>query len=262
MRLTWVAIIAIFLAGCANGFQQFYKPYADAKTMPDVELLAEGAIPAIFRSDDLKRDVGIAISRGYELIGESALNGEIQSEAALIAQAQSVRATLVLLNTKFTNTKTITTPLFLPNNQTTFSSGTVNGTYSSATYNGTSTTYGTSVVPITSQQQRYDQTALYFVKSKKKLRVGIFFDSLTPELRSRYERNTGVYIQNVAEGSAAFIANVLSGDVVIEVNGTPVIEKNQFQKVVADAISATGTLTFKVLRNGTEKLIPIPISAP
>ena len=71
-----------------------------------------------------------------------------------------------------------------------------------------------------------------------------------------------MYIQNVAEGSAAFIANVLSGDVVIEVNGTPVIEKNQFQKVVADAISATGTLTFKVLRNGTEKLIPIPISAP
>ena len=87
--------------------------------MPDVELLAEGATPAIYRSDDLKRDVSIARSRGYVLVGESALNGQIQSEAALIAQAKAVRATMVLLATKFTNTQTVTVPLFLPNNQTT-----------------------------------------------------------------------------------------------------------------------------------------------
>ncbi|MCX7241266.1 MAG: PDZ domain-containing protein [Burkholderiales bacterium] len=262
MRRILAISVAALLTACANGFQQFYKPYADTKTMPDVELLAEGATPAIYRSADLKRDVSIARSRGYVLVGESSLNGQIQSEAALVAQAKTVRATMVLLATKFTNTQTVTVPLFLPNNQTTYSSGTVNGTYGSANYNGTSTTYGTTVVPLTSQQQRFDQDALFFVKSTRKYRVGIFYDGLSPELRARYERNTGIVIMEVMEGSPAFAANVMQGDVVLEINGTAVVDRTQFQVALTNASAKEGPLTFKILRNGTEKFVVVNLPAP
>ena len=262
MRIIVAVILAALLAACANGFKQYYKPYADTATMPDVELLAEGANPAIFRSDDVKRDANIARSKGYVLIGESSLNGQIQSESALISQAKAVRASMVLISSKFTGTQTVTTPLFLPNNQTTYSSGTVNGTYGSANYNGTSTTYGTTVVPITSQQQRFDQDALFFVKSTKKFRVGVLFDNLTPELRARYERNTGALIMVVMEGSPAFAANVLPGDVAIELNGAPVIDRTQFQNDIASRSATAANLTLKVLRNGSERVLTIQVPAP
>lgn len=262
MRKVLTIVAAVMLTACANGFQQFYKPFADTRTMPDVELLAEGATPTIYRSEDLKRDVGIARSKGYVAVGESSLNGAIQAEANLIVQAKSVRATMVLLSSKFTDTRSITTPLFLPNNRTTYSSGTVNGAYGSANYNGSSTTYGTTVVPLTTQQQRYDQNAVFFVKSTKKIRVGVHFDSLTPELRTRYERNTGALIDMVMDGTPAFVANVLPGDLAIELNGTPVIDGRQFQKLLADASAKEGTFTLKILRNGAERLIAVQMPAP
>lgn len=270
MRVIVTVLLAVMLTACANSFKQFYKPYADPLTMQDVELLPEGANPAIYKSDDLKRDVGIALSKGYVMVGEASLNGALQSEAALVSQAKAIRATMVLIVTKFTDTRTVTTPLLLPNNQTTYNAGntfgTVNNAYGRANYNGnysgTSTTYGTTVVPITTQQQRYDQNALFFVKSTRKMRVGIQYDNLTPELRTRYERNTGVLIPVVMEGSPAFVANVLPGDVVIEVNGTPIIDRLQFQQVLSKAAASEGQVNFKLLRNGSERLISMKLPAP
>jgi len=262
MRTVFLIATVALLAGCANGFQQYYKPVEDARTMADVELLADGATPTIRRTDDMRRDVGIVRSQGYEAIGQSAFNGRIQSEEQLITQAKSVRATLVLLSASFTGTQNISTPLFLPTSQTTYSTGRVNGAYGSAGYSGSSTTYGTAVVPITTQQQKYDQNAVFFVKSTKKLRVGVQFDHLTPELRSRYERNTGVVVAVVVEGTPAFAANLLPGDVVIELNGTPVVDARLFAEQMAALSAKEGVLTFKILRNSGERLIAINLPPP
>lgn len=262
MRKVLLIAAVVMLTGCANGFQQYYKAHKDADTMTDVARLADGATPVIQRSDDMKRDVGIALSKGYVIIGQSSLNGSVQSDALLITQAKTVRATLVLLSSNFTETRNITTPLFLPNNQTTYSTGRVNGAFGGANYNTSSTTYGTTVVPITTQQQRYDQNAVYFVKSTKKFRVGVFFENLTPELRTRYERNTGVRVGIVMEGTPAFAANLLPGDVVTEINGAPVVDTNLFMEQLQVASAKEGTFTLKVLRNGAERLVAVQLPAP
>lgn len=259
MRLVTTIVTCLVLTACASGFQQFYKPYVDAKTLPDVQLLGEGDKPKIFSSNDMQRDVKIAESKGYRPIGASSFNGQIESEQAVINQAKSVGAVLVLVNSKFTESRTITTPLFLPNNQTTYNSGSVYGTYGSANYSDTSTTYGTTVVPITSHQQRYDQTAVHFVKSTKKQKFGLMLADLPPELRSKYERNSGALIDNVAEQSPAFAHNILLGDILIEFNGTPVINAKHASDLMQSASPKDGKCVLKVIRNGTEKSIELQL---
>ena len=140
MRLITIIFVSIFLSACQNGFEQFYKPIADAGSMPDVQLLNEEDKPVIFSSNDLNRDVLIARSKGYVPIGDASFNGKLGTEQDVINQAKRVRAVLVLVTSQFAETRAITTPLFVPNNQTTYyngtTNGTVNGTYGSANYYG------------------------------------------------------------------------------------------------------------------------------
>jgi S1-C subfamily serine protease len=189
----------------------------------------------------------------------SSFNGESESEQAVANQAKSVGAVLVLVNSKFTDSRVVTTPLFLPDNQTTYYSGYVNGTYGSANYSGSSTTYGTTVVPITSAQQRYDQTAVYFVKITKKPKFGLNLEDLPPELRARYERNTGALITIVMEESPAFVANIIPGDILIEFNGTPVINAEQAFNLMRTYSPKLDKCLFKIIRNGTEKSIELQL---
>ena len=259
MRLVITVVSCILLTACASGHQQFYKPYFDARTLPDVQLLREGEMPKIFSSNDLQRDFKIANSKGYRSVGTSSFNGKMGTEKDVINQAKLVGAGLVLVNSSFTGSRTITTPLFLPNNQTTYSSGSVYGTNGSANYSGSSTTYGTTVVPITTQQDRYDQTAVYFVKMTKKLKFGLSPVDLSPELRAKYERNTGAVIDIVFEESPAFIANILPGDILIELNGTAVVNANQATELMRSASPKNGKCILKVIRNGTEKSIELQL---
>ncbi len=260
MRLITTIVGCLVLAACASGYQRFYKPNVDAKTLPDVQLLKEGEMPKIFSSNDLNRDTKIAMSKNYLRIGASSFNGELESEQSVVNQAKAVGAVLVLVNSKFTDTRTITTPLFLPDNQTTYSSGTVYGAYGSANYSGSSTTYGTTVVPITTHQQRYDQGAVYFVKLTGKPKFGVMMLDLTPELRSKYERNTGALIDIVREETPAFIANVLPGDILIELNGTQVINADHASELMRSASPKDGKCILKVIRSGTEKSIELRLT--
>jgi serine protease Do len=253
-----IAILACaLLSACASGHKEFYQPYVDVKTLPDVQTLAPGEKPKVFSSSDLDRDVKIAISRGFKPIGHSSFNGKMESESAVVQQAQQTGAVLVLVSSKFVETRSITTPLFIPNNQTTYSSGSVYGNYGSANYSGMSTTYGTTVVPITTQQQRYDQTAVFFVQSTRKLKFGLFPKDLTPELRSKLERNTGALIDIVAEESPAFAANVLPGDVLIEINEVSVLNAKHAGELMQAAHPADRKVRLKVLRNGAERVIEL-----
>ncbi len=258
MRLLTALVACVVLTACASGYQRFYKPEVDARTLPDVQLLGEGERPKIFSSNDLQRDVKIAMSKGYRSIGVSSFNGQIESEQAVVNQAKAVGAVLVLVNSTFTESRTISTPLFLPNNQTTYSSGSVSGPYGSANYSGTSTTYGTRVVPIT-QQQRYDQAAVFFVKSTRKMKFGLFTVDLPPELRSKYERNTGALIEIVAEESPAFAANILPGDILVELNGTSVLSAKHASELMRSAAPQDGRCILKIIRNGTEKTVELQL---
>jgi serine protease Do len=272
MRIRILLIATITFAGCAqSGYKQFYNPYVDAKTLPDVELISDGQQPQVFGTDNFDRDIQILSSKKYIAVGYSSFNGGYENIKNAAAQAKSVGATIVLVNSQYTNTQTTTSTLFLPDNKTTYHSGSIygntsyNSAYSgylgnsttTATYNGTSTTYGTKAVPITSHQHRYDQTAVYFVKSNKKYRFGVQFIDLTPEQRVQFERNTGVLINVVIEDTPAFYSNVLAGDVLIAVDGTTVKNTDHAMQLMGSVPADQNHSILKVIRNDEEKDIKV-----
>lgn len=274
MKTLILLIAAISLTGCAqSGYKKFYKPYVDANTLTDVELISEDQEPEVFGSDNIKRDHYILLSKGYIAVGQSTFNGGHEDIKYAKAQAKSVGATVILASSQYTNTQTTTTTLLVPDNKTTYHSGSAysNTSYDSAyggyygnsstygTYNGTSTTYATKAVPVTSQQRRYDQTAVYYVKSNKKYRIGVLYLDLTPEQRIQYERNTGIQIIVVVEETPAFYSNILAGDVLIAIDGDTVNNVIQAGEIL-DGIPATQNRTvFTVIRNGQEKNIQVKL---
>ena len=120
-------------------------------------------------------------------------------------------------------------------------------------YQGTSTSYGTTVIPITSQQMRYDQTAIFFVKLDEKLNFGVVPFDLPPELRAKLERNTGALIYIVVEDTPAFYSNVIEGDVLIQIDNTVIINAQHALNVMGSFDIAKRKCVFKIIRNGKEQ---------
>jgi serine protease Do len=271
MKYLSIIILVLLVQSCAkSGYKTFYTSYADAKTLPDVELLQEGEEAKIYGSDNVQRDSLILRSKKYIPVGYSSFNGGYEDTKNAGTQAKLVGATVVLVSSKYTNTQTTTSTLLLPDNKTTYHSGTANAntTYSSngsylgssntnALYNGTSTTYGTKAVPITTNQLRYDQGAMYFVKSNQKYKFGVQFSDLTPEQRNLLERNTGAQVKVVIEDSPSFYSNVLAGDFLIAVDGQLIKNTEHGVKLMGSVPSEANYSTLTVIRNGTKKDIKV-----
>ncbi len=87
--------------------------------------------------------------------------------------------------------------------------------------------------------------AAYFVRLK--LLFGATFRNLTAKERETLQLEGGVQIGSVVGGTPASQANLMSGDYVIAVNGTPIADRKQFQQILSDA--AGTPVTLKVIRN-------------
>ena len=272
MKYIYLIVLTVLITGCASsGYNTFYKPYMVAKTTPNMEVLKEGQEPKIFGSDDFKRDVDVLASKRYKVLGVASFNGSYEGEDKVMAQAKRVGATVVLVKAEYTNTLTTNSTLFLPDNKTTYhsGSGSANTSYNSAyggylgssttnaTHSGTSTTYGTKAVPVTSHQRRYNQEAIFLAKSNKKVRYGIGMKNLTPELSMEHERNAGALVTGIMEDSPAFYANVLKGDILITIDDTSVINAKQAVELMKNTDPNATSSVLTVIRKGKEKNITI-----
>ena len=271
ITVLYSSLLLVILSGCASGYNQFYTSRVDVKSTSDLELLEKYQEPELFGTNNFDRDIRILRSKGYVVIGESSFNGENEDSRNAVAQAKRVGATVVLVSSRYTNTQTTTTLLSLPDNKTTVHSGIVsgntvyngrNGGYlgsssTSGIYQGTSTTLGTKQVPITTQQHRYDQNAVYLVKSNKKWKFGMGVADFNSSQRFELETNTGAIIDFVIEGSPAFYANLIPGDILISVDGKQIINANHASQLM-NSVSPTKTSSeLIVIRKGKTKSIDV-----
>ena len=254
-------LLSLFLGGCASsGYKDFYKPLATkeqlnkAKQNPNLVFLKNNEEPKIYTSQNLQKDDITLQSRGYRLIGYSSFNGGWEKETSIIEQAKRIGAVLAIYKSDYTNTQTNSGALVLP--KTNYHSGTVygsNGGY--ASFSGTST--GTTVVPYSNTQRRYDQTAWFYIydKSIKKLKFGIGTNDIPR--KKRIEINTtGVYVKIIFEGTPVYNSNLLMGDIIIKMNGIKIKNNEQILKMMQE-FDTSNKCIFTVLRNGQEKDIEI-----
>ncbi len=229
-RAAIFATSVALLAGCATGYKTFYQPVSGAtpERIAATRIGPPPAMPAVDKvaSTDIEAVADHYTKRGYGFIGYSSFNsGEAESDDAAVKQGADVKADLVvILNPRFTGSVTTAMPITVPTTTTSYSSGTATA-YGprgpvTAYGSGTTTTYGTSttIVPVT--VNRMDYGAAYFVK--RKWAFGLEPRELTDQERQSLQSNRGVAVRLIVDGTPAFDADILVGDLLTEIDGVPV----------------------------------------
>lgn len=262
MKLLLVLLATVIVGGCAaNGYEDFYKSVASPEVVAARRASPPPEQPIVRRSSGAP-NLAAYERQGYVPIGYSSFNsGEDEDEDDAIEQAQEVGADLVVIvNPTYTGSRTSSVPIVTPTTQTSYTSGsaTAYGSGGSATAygNATTTTYGsrTTYIPIT--VNRYDFGAVYFVKLH--FTLGVSWRPLKPEERQALQTNKGLYVLTVINGSPAFKADILHGDIIESIADTPigsvdsansVINKFRGQSVPIKLIRAGNVIVKNVVLN-------------
>jgi hypothetical protein len=221
------SLLALLLAGCASGYKQFYRETQGAtpEAIAARRVLPPPATPIVERSQPGNSQAALDAyaKRGYVMIGQSMFNsGRREADDSAVQQAREVGADLVLiLDSRYTGSVTSNVPITTPTTTTSYSTGsaTAYGPRGSVTAygSGTTTTYGTTTnyVPLT--VHRSDYGAVFFVKQR--FNLGLFFRDLNDSERQELQSNKGVAVSVVVDGTPAFDADMLVGDVITTIDG-------------------------------------------
>lgn len=270
--LTALGISLFALAGCQNPYSQFYTNRVPADRVQ--YLLPHTGETQYFSatSTDMRGESRSLISRGYVPIGNASFEaraGDYSSD--LHQRAKELQADVVLVSSSYARTQSGAIPVmtYQPGQtSTTYTSGQVhtnsygNGYgYGSANYSGTSTTtspgtYNTEYIPYSVARNNY--TAVFFRRNY--FIFGATYNRLDDEQRRMLQRNTGIVVDIVVEGTPAFAANILPGDILLTIDGDPIVSTDWISncwKEKAGQIVKVG-----ILRNGTEKVIELRLNPP
>ena len=257
-RLLSVALLSALaaLTGCASGYKEFYRQTNefDPQKISELRVAPPPSQPLIERAhpEDPDEVLKAYAKRGYIMIGSSMFNsGRSESEDAAVRQGQEVGADLVLvLNPKYTGSVTSSVPITTPTTSTTSSNATATAYGSGAPVtvygSGTSTTYGTTTnyVPIT--VNRVDYGAVYFIKQK--IALGASFRDLNDAERQELQTNRGSVVRLIIDGTPAFNADILVGDVFTTIDGVAIANSQALKELLGEKKGKTVTLS--ILRRG------------
>lgn len=102
--------------------------------------------------------------------------------------------------------------------------------------------------------------AEYVVPSESSPNLGMVLQQLTPELTQKFDlpQKSGLLVLQVDNNSAAGEAGLLPGDIIIEVDQTPVADLDEFNRIV-EGLTGGDTVLFLVDRGGTTIYITLRI---
>ena len=269
--LLTICAIAVF-SGCAsNPFAQYYQSYTNQ--MPVVvqqRLLPPSPEPKLIAtSAENHGDEARQLEEKYFVcIGFSGFRGGAPTQKQLVEHAKKVGADVVIHTSEYSHTEQGVRPVFSyepGQTYTTTRNGNVNANvygnggyaYGSGTYSSSSTTTtpGTSHTDYVPYQQRiYEHGATFW----RRIKPGLFGvqPALIPDpMRITLQRNTGVFVKSVMQDSPAFKANIMRGDVIIQIADKSIMSPQDFidllptyagQKISVRVIRDTRTLDIEV----------------
>jgi membrane-associated protease RseP (regulator of RpoE activity) len=203
------------------------------------------------------------MERGYSPIGYASFtSGRAQSEEAALQQAKDVGADLVLIfDPKYAGSTITNVPLVLPTATTalTRATATAVGAGGAVTAHGTSTTttYGTStsIIPIAVNLSSYG--AIYFIKQH--FRLGLAVRDLNNDERRALQTNKGVVVEVVVDGTPAFDADLLVGDIITAVDGQAIGTSASFNALFEERKGKTVSIRFIRDSQTLEKSVTIGV---
>lgn len=241
--------------------------------LESVEGLEQRTQPAdkssLYVSDDLDVDSAALEARGYLMVGYIGASSSIVPLDIIRERAAELQAAVVLVRSADGGVQTeirAVTSTTSGGIRTTLSNGTVSGQanayalgprgsgtasiYGSATASGSAVTFtpaqvSTSWVPYATRQ--YSTQASVWRKRKGNGH-GLALDVLPVAMREQLQRNSGAYVAGVEESSAAFVSDLLVGDVIIEAAGAPVRRPAELEALLKT--SGGQAVPIVVLRKG------------
>jgi hypothetical protein len=273
MRTLLALLLALCLGGCVNGFEKYYSPAPGSEKIPSLPTVEKPPEePRIYpHSGDLKADFKGMAENGYILIGTSSFVGPSSQvkKGQAVAEGKRVGAAVVLVHSAHWDTLSGSMPYTVQNPTqyaTVNTTGSMNaygtGGYATGTYNSMSTIAmpgGSTTYNIPYNIPRDEFFASYWAKQDPtKMRLGIRYLPLPDDVRNRLQRNTGVFVPIVVQGTPAFRANILEGDVIVKVNGQDVIDTPGFEKQLT--AFAGKTVEFSIIRGTEPKDIKVTLN--
>ncbi len=235
------ALIAgsVLMTACVSGYRQFYRNTIAGHSVEEMkELEAHTGYPEIYQGKEPQQDLVAMMENGYVLIGYSAFQGKLEDVENARWLGRDLKAAVVLIYSKYNRTVSGTVPFTVSNpsqTATTYSSGSVYGSGGVASYSGTSTTtvpggYTTYAIPYS--VDRYDQSATFWVKTKRRPIFGVLIRDLNEDERRTVESNKGVSVDGVRKGSPAYECDMLRSDIILSMNGERITDQKQGLEVV------------------------------
>ena len=253
MKNLAIAVMALALTACANGYSKFYTavPGATPEAIAKSRASPPPEIPKIEHSQAFP-DKDQYARLGYAAVGYSSFNsGSKESEKGALAQAKKVGADLVvIINPSYTGSLTTQIPITTPTTSTSYSSGSATAYGAGGTVNAygnsTTTTYGSTTSYVPMIVNRYDYGAVYFVK--RSYIFGANWRDLTNEETAKFQSNSGVFITSVVKDSPAFRSDVLAGDIIAKINGQVIYGSKEASEALENKRGQE--VNFSIFRNG------------
>lgn len=234
MRWKLLLLISLTLSGCVNPYVKYYKGVEDARTLPAYVSITDE--PKVYSSQSLDEDVKAMKAKGFMPIGYSSFSaktGTVSEEQAL-SKSKAIGAHVVLVTSKYSHTDSGVMPLSIPKTSTSYTNGNAtaygSGGFVNAYGSSTTTTYSSQTVMVPYTVDLSDFVAVFLVKVKT--RLGIEAAPTDEETRRLLQTNLGVKVAGLIEGSPAFMADILVGDIILDIQSQPVISVESFQSLV------------------------------
>lgn len=193
----------LVMVGCRNPYTDFYKPVRDQSEVRDPALFLPAEELTIREGNNPEDEATKMLENGYLPIGYSSFNGGEFSESMVREQASKIGASYAIIYRKQTASMQGSSNYYMP-------------------------TLGMSL-SVPQEYRRFDHLAQYFGKQNpKRVRLGVFFKDLTPEMKAKIQSNKGVCIVAVVKGSPAYRVDILAGDIIRTINDAPVEDQKQF----------------------------------
>lgn len=256
-----VFTLAVLLSGCAgNPYQEFYRAYPGLEAPQSLPAYdPSGGELLVYTTSDFAGDTLTLMEQGYWPVGEASFSAgaSLITDRNLRAQAAAIGAHAVLISTEYSHTVSGGMPMSVPKTSTTYSSGTAtaygSGGSVTAYGSGTSTTYSSDTVVVPFSVDRYNAGARYFVKVRHSF--GVLPMPLDNEARRALGSNRGLWVTGVVQGSPAFFADIVPGDIVLSLNGEPVYAIEQLRDLQNALVGQM--VDVEVMRDGERMTIPV-----
>jgi len=239
------AILAAIVASaaCANDFKRFYEPFPDTGPIP---FTPDRQPPKIVPStSDPFQDIALLWEKGYRPIGDARFTSVWVSDKDALKFAKRIGATYVIRYSKDKGTYSGTRTVETSHSEDTPFRTNVTGSYGRTigTLTGTVTTRWTETEVIPYTYTLYGQIAVYFCLLEKR-GSGLFLIPPTKEGTAAAGTNLGGQVLAVREGSPAYNADILPGDVITALDGQGLPTFSSFNRIIAEAGDAPILVTF------------------